>query len=967
MTRELHSDKVPEWDDAIAIIGMSCRFPKAPDPGAFWRLLTDGVSVIGDVPADRWDPGDVPSRYGGFLDRVDGFDAAFFGVSPREAVVMDPQQRLMLELSWEALEQAGIVPASVRDSETGVFVGSIASDYATLIYRGGASALTSHVMTGTERGIIANRVSYTLGLRGPSLTVDAAQASSLVAVHLACESVLTRESALALAGGVALNLAPESAVAADRFGGLSQDGRCYTFDSRANGYVRGEGGGVVLLKLLSRAVADGDPVLGVIVGSAVNNDGATSGLTVPSASAQAAAITLACHRARVDPADVQYVELHGTGTRVGDPVEAAALGRALGRARPPGSPLVVGSAKTNLGHLEGAAGIAGLVKAVLSIRHRRIPASLNFEMPNPQIDLTGLNLRVQQQLGPWPQPAAALRAGVSSFGMGGTNCHLLLSSPPEAPPPAPAPQRGSAEAADAAPLIPWVLSGRSLAALRAQAAQLGDLVEGAPEDVGWALAATRSHFEHRAVVLGADGAGLRRGLDALAAGESAAGLVEGVAGDVGGTVLVFPGQGPQWEGMARELLATSAVFGDHIAACADALAPHTGWSLMDVLRGAAGAPSLERVDVVQPVLFAMMVSLARLWESLGVRPDAVIGHSQGEIAAAHVSGALTLQDAAQVVALRSKALTILAGTGAMVSVPLPAARTAELIAPFGDALVVAAVNSPGRTVVTGTPEAATALLARCAADGVRSRAVPVDYASHSAHVEVVRDRLLEQLGSVAPRPGGATFYSAVTGGVMAPADLDAGYWYTNLRRPVMFEQAVRAAAEAGHGVFVEASPHPVLTAAIQETLADAGSPATVVGSLRRNEGVWAPLLTAAAELHVRSVPVSWASVFGPRPRPRISLPTYPFQRERYWPDVSGWAQPTALRPAAEQSSPPASENVSWAQRVAALPDAARRRALVDLVRNQAAVVLGHVSADAVNARRTFRELGFDSNDVSRTP
>jgi acyl transferase domain-containing protein len=427
--------------DGIAIIGLSCRLPGASDPDAFWTLLRNGEHSITEVPADRWDvdalfdpdpssPGKVNTRYGGFIEGIDLFDTRFFGISPRETAAMDPQQRLMLELAWEALEDAGIIPEEIRGTRAEVFVGAIGDDYARLLYQCGKEAISRHTFTGLYRGLIANRVSYTFGLRGPSLTVDAAQSSSLVAVHMACESLRNGEATLAIVGGVHLNLIPESAVGASKFGGLSPDGRCYTFDSRANGYVRGEGGGAVILKPLSAALADGDRIYSVILGSAVNNDGASDHLTAPNEPAQEEVLGLAYERAEVDPADVQYVELHGTGTRVGDPIEAAALGAVLGRTRSAESPLLVGSAKTNIGHLEGAAGIVGLIKVALCMRHEEIPASLNFEKPNPQIPLAELNLRVQQALSPWESSDQPLLAGVSSFGIGGTNCHAVLSEPP---------------------------------------------------------------------------------------------------------------------------------------------------------------------------------------------------------------------------------------------------------------------------------------------------------------------------------------------------------------------------------------------------------------------------------------------------------------------------------------------------------------------------------------------------------
>ncbi|MFC9916739.1 type I polyketide synthase, partial [Streptomyces sp. NPDC127197] len=549
-------------DDAIAIVGLSCRLPKAPDKSAFWELLRDARHAIGEVPEDRWNAEELPpaARHGAFLDRVDAFDPGFFGISPREASMMDPQQRLMLELAWEAFEDAGIPLRQVRGSRTGVFVGAIANDYAVLLNRQGLSAVTQHSLTGTQRAIIANRVSYTLGLRGPSLTVDTAQSSGLVAVHQAWESLRSGGCDLAVASGVNLNIVPESALAADRFGGLSPDGRCYTFDARANGYVRGEGGGAVLLKPLAKALADGDAVYCVIRGGAVNNDGATDGLTVPSAAAQSDVLRLAYERAGVDPADVQYVELHGTGTALGDPIEASALGGVLGTAAGRRLPLTVGSAKTNVGHLEGAAGIVGLLKTVLSLHMRKIPASLYYETPNPRIPLAELNLRVQQSLTDWPDAGPAL-AGVSSFGMGGTNCHMVLQGVPVAEPTS----GGGTE--QRAGLVPLLVSGRGEDALRAQAERLRSFIADRPEldpdAVALSLVTSRDAHENRAVVLGTDRESLLNGLTALATGEPASRVVRsrGAGAPAAGRLaFLFSGQGSQRAGMGRELYAAFPVF-----------------------------------------------------------------------------------------------------------------------------------------------------------------------------------------------------------------------------------------------------------------------------------------------------------------------------------------------------------------------------------------------------------------------
>jgi acyl transferase domain-containing protein/D-arabinose 1-dehydrogenase-like Zn-dependent alcohol dehydrogenase/acyl carrier protein len=876
-------------DDRVAIIGMSCRLPKAANPDAFWELLRDGVNAIAQAPSGR------PDERGGFLEQVDGFDAAFFGVSPREAAAMDPQQRLVLELAWEAIEDAALVPAALAGSRTGVFIGATWDDYTSLTYAGGH--FTSHTLTGTNRGVIANRVSHFLGLAGPSLTVDTAQSSALVAVHLAVESIRRGESAVAIAGGVNLNLAPARADSAAEFGGLSPDGQCFTFDLRANGFVRGEGGGAVVLKPLHRALADGDPIYCVISGSAVNNDGVTRSLTVPSAVAQEQVIRQALTRAAVRPDEVQYVELHGTGTAVGDPIEAAGLGAAYGTAR--SSALLVGSVKTNVGHLEGAAGIVGLLKTVLSINRRELPPSLNFATPNPEIPLAALNLRVQTALTAWPRPEDSLTAGVSSFGMGGTNAHVILEQ-------VPAVDRVGGQDGSAV----WLVSGKTEEALRAQAQRLHEHLVArpdlAPAEVGLALATTRTHFAHRAVVLGANRV---EALSALAGGTYATGQV----GDLGKTVFVFPGQGAQWVGMGRELYASSAVFRASIDACAVALAPHVEWSLVEVLTGGL----LDRVDVVQPVLFAVMVALADLWRSYGVVPDVVVGHSQGEIAAAYVAGALSLEDAARVVALRSRALVALAGQGGMVSVAMSAEQAADYLARWENRLSIAVVNAPGSIVVSGEPVALAELLAACAADDVRARALPVDYAAHSAQVEVIRERLLADLAEVRPRSGDIPFHSTVTGAAFDTAGLDAAYWYRNLRETVLFEQVTRPLLDH---VFVEVSPHPVLAPVLDAPL--------VTGTLRRDHGSPQEFRAALARVFVAGGHVDWTPAFADATGP-ADLPTYAFQRQPYWLST-------------EQAPVPAPVDKA------------------DLITAQIANVLGHHDPREIDPRLKFKELGFDS-------
>ncbi|TDV37799.1 type I polyketide synthase [Actinophytocola oryzae] len=923
-------------DEPIAIVGMACRLPGAADPAAFWQLLSDGTSAIVPTPADRWDadalfdadpaaPGRANTRWGGFLAAVDEFDPGFFGISPREAAAMDPQQRLVLELGWEALEHAGIVPDAIHGSRTAVFVGAIWDDYASLVHRGGTETISHHTMAGLHRGIIANRLSSVLGLRGPSLTVDSGQSSSLVAVHLAAASLRRGECTLALAGGVNLDLVPDSTVIAAKFGGLSPDGRCHTFDARANGFVRGEGGGVVVLKPLARAVADGDEIHAVVRGSAVNNDGPSETLTTPSRSAQQEVLLSACDRAGIAPGEVRYVELHGTGTRVGDPVEAAAVGAAFGVARGGGDPLPVGSVKTNIGHLEGAAGIAGLLKVVLALENRLIPASLNFETPSPAIDWDAVNLRVPTSTQPWPAGDGPLVAGVSSFGFGGTNCHVLVSEYQAAP----RPRRAGAG------LVPWVVSGRTTAALRAQAARLRSHVDTRsdlePAEIGFSLASARSSFHHRAVVVGDTRAELLAGLDALAGGDVAAGLVTGTADLDGGLVFVFPGQGAQWAGMGLSLWEDAPVFRERMLECERAFAPFVDWALTEVL---GDADMLRRVDVVQPASFAVMVSLAALWRSYGVEPDAVIGHSQGEIAAACVAGALSLEDAAAVVTLRSRALSALTRRGGMASVPLAEDRLRHRIGQYGERLSVAAINGPASTVVSGDSDAIDEVLAELLGDDVRAKRIAVDYASHSAQVEAIQERLRRALGGVMARTARIPFYSTVTGDELAGTALDGGYWYRNLRDTVLFDPTVRRMTRAGYRAFVEVSSHPLLVAGLQDTLRDNGTPGMAIGTVRRDDGGRERFLASVGEAHVRGVRVRWEEAFADDARRRVELPTYAFQRQRYWLDDV----PPAVSPQGVTES-----RDPW-----------------ELVRSHVAAVLGHRDRDAVDTRLPFKELGFDS-------
>ncbi|MFF7653738.1 type I polyketide synthase [Streptomyces sp. NPDC007983] len=882
--------------EPIAIVGMSCRFPGGVHtPEELWQLMASGGEAQTAFPADRgWDlrnlfdpdpdtPDTTYTREGGFLSDATRFDAAFFGISPREAMAMDPQQRLLLETSWEAFERAGIDPATLRGSRTGVFAGMNASDYLTVALDADDD-FGGHLGTGNAGSVVSGRLSYAFGLEGPAVTVDTACSASLVALHLAVQSLRLDECSLALAGGVHVMSTPGLFIEFSRQRGLSRDGRCKAFSADADGFGPAEGVGVLLLERLSDARKNGHQVLAVVRGSAVNQDGASNGLTAPNGPSQRRVIQQALANARLSGADVDVVEAHGTGTSLGDPIEAQALLATYGADRPGELPLLLGSVKSNIGHTQGAAGIAGVMKMVLAMRYGVVPESLHIAEPSPHIDWSSGAVSLVTSATPWPETGRPRRAGISSFGFSGTNAHTIIEQ-------APAEEREPAELVSKQPgVVPWVVSGKSEAALRAQARRLLDRFHDEPAlrlvDVGLSLATTRAALDVRGVVQGRDRDELVAGLTALADGGMAAGVERGsvVAGQ---TAFVFPGQGSQWVRMGVGLMDASPVFAARIEECAAALAEFTDWSLVDVLRGVDGAPSLDRVDVVQPALFAVMVSLAEVWRSLGVEPSAVVGHSQGEIAAACVAGALSLRDAARVVALRSQAIgRVLAGKGAMVSVALPVSQVRQRIAPWGEERIsVAAVNGPSAVVVSGEPAALDELLASCEADEVRARRVPVDYASHSAQVELLRDELLTLLAPVQPRTAQVPFLSTVTGEWAEGPELDAEYWFTNLRRTVELEGAVRRLLDEGFGVFIESSAHPVLTMAVQETAEDAGVDAAAIGSLRRDEGGLDRFWASVGEAWSRGVAVDWHAVFDGTGARRVELPTYAFQHQRYWPEA----------------------------------------------------------------------------------
>ncbi|PPK66166.1 type I polyketide synthase [Actinokineospora auranticolor] len=873
--------------EPIAVVGMACRYPGGiASPEDLWRVVADGVDAIGPFPDDRgWDlgalyhpdpdhPGTSYARDGGFLRGADRFDAEFFGISPREALTIDPQQRLLLEVAWEAVERAGLDPLALRGSDTGVFAGVMYDDYGSRLRRI-PRGFEGFIGTGSAGSVASGRVAFTLGLEGPAVTVDTACSSSLVAMHLAGRALRAGECSLALAGGVTVLATPTLFVEFSRQRGLAPDGRCKAFGDGADGTGWGEGVGLVVLERLSDARRHGHRVLGVLRGSAVNQDGASGRLSAPNGPSQERVIRAALADAGLAPAAVDLVEAHGTGTRLGDPIEARALLRTYGRDRQDGHPLWLGSLKSNIGHAQAAAGVGGVIKVLMAMRHTTLPRTLHADRPTSLVDWSAGAVSPLTESRPWRTDGGPMRAGVSSFGISGTNAHVIVESVEpvaDAPEPGTGPEPGTA--------VAWVLGAREPRALADQARLLLAHLDGDPAPdpavVGRSLATTRSPLEYRAGVVGTDLAELRSGLAELAAG----GLPErgalAAAVDPGKPVFVFPGQGAQWAGMAVELL-DHPVFAESMAACDAALRPHTGWSLLAELRSGAEP---DRVEVIQPALFAVMVSLSALWRHHGVEPAAVIGHSQGEIAAACVAGALTLADAAKVVALRAKALVGLPRGGGMAAVSLSAEAATERLVGRGGRVSVAAVNGPASVVLSGDADALRELVAELDAEGVRARVVPVDYASHSPHVEPVRAAVVDGLAGIVPVDSTVRFQSTVTGEPVDTSGLDAGYWFTNLREPVLFERGLRGLIDSGHRTFVEVSPHPVLTYSVQEVADQAGVDVAVTGTLRRGDGGRARFLTSLVGAHARGVRVDLAGLFGPGPV--TDLPTYAFQRSRYW-------------------------------------------------------------------------------------
>ncbi len=893
---EVEADRA-HLDEPIAVIGLGCRLPGGiSGPEEYWQFLCEGRNAVTEVPAERWAPFDdgTPevaaalsntTRYGGYMDNVDAFDADFFDISSREATKMDPQQRMLLEVAWEALEHAGIPPSSLRRSPTGVFAGACYTDYGYVagIDLTGVDAWTN---SGGALSIIANRLSYFLDLRGPSVTVDTACSSSIVALHLACQSLRVGDSDVALAAGVNLMLAPSVVRAFDQTGALSATGACHAFDADADGFIRGEGCGVVVLKRLNDAVRDGDRVLAVVRGSAVNQDGRSNGLLAPNPAAQMAVLRSAYANAGVAPQEVDYVEAHGTGTPLGDPIEARALGTVLGRGRAEDAPLLIGTAKTNLGHLEAAAGVAGLIKTVLSVYLGTIPPNLHFQNPSPHIPFDQLRLKVVAEQTEWPQTGQPRRAGISSFGFGGTNAHAVIEQAPPAMP--------VIREADPA-VTTLVLSGKSPERISSQAASMASWLQGAGAEVRLAdVAHTLSYHRERhaqfATVCVRDRAQAVERLEALAEGRAADGVVGPHDGPCSpGTVFVFSGQGSHWAGMGRQLLDDEPVFAEAIAELDPIFIEQVGFSLQKII---ADGEAIRGDAQVQPVLMGLQLALTELWRSYGVHPDAVIGHSMGEVTAAVVAGALSVVDGMRVIAIRSKLMSKLAGQGAVALLKLDPGATAALLADYPD-VSVAGYISPRETVVAGPVEPVDAVVAAVSAQNKFARRVNMEVASHTAFMDPILDELRTALADVTPEIPTIPFYSTVMEGFQSPM-LDADYWVANVRQPALLSQAVAAAAEE-HGTFIEISAHPILMNAVGDTL-DPTSHHHSVGTLWRDGDDTIRFHTNLNTVHTSHPPQT------PHPvEPHPVLPTTPWHHNRFW-VTSRPITPIRTAPAAADSS-----------------------------------------------------------------
>lgn len=897
-----------QQNEPIAIIGMGCRFPGgANDPESFWQILEQGVDAVRQVPAERWNvdeyydpnpdaPGKTHTREGGFLNvGLDLFDAEFFRLAPREVVNMDPQQRLLLEVSWEALERAGQASNKIVGSKTGVFVGITTSDYAQRTMLAETSEIDIYTATGNSLNVAAGRLSYSLGLVGPSMAIDTACSSSLVAVHQACQSLRAGECNMALAGGVNVILSPQVAIAISKLRALAADGRCKTFDAAADGYGRAEGCGMIVLKRLSDAVADGDNILALIRGSAVNQDGRSSALTVPNGLAQQSVVRTALANAKVEPEQVSYVETHGTGTPLGDPIELKALAAVLGQGRSP-HPLMVGSVKTNLGHLEAAAGIAGLIKVVLAMQHQAIPSHLHLKQLNPHIANEQLPIVIPTQLTPWhtaesePQnPYQKRFAGVSSFGFSGTNCHMVLEE-------APTPTYQPGEIDRSIHLL--TLSAKSETALAALAKRFEDYLATHPAvswaDVCFSANTGRSHFDHRVAIAAASTAQAREELAAIAP----ASREKSAHNSKPKVAFLFTGQGSQYLGMGRQLYETQPTFRQTLDRCDQLLYPYLQQSLLSILYPEPGTSSpLNETAYTQPALFALEYAVAKLWQSWGIEPTAVMGHSVGEYVAACIAGVFSLEDGIKLIAQRAALMQSLPTNGQMVAIFASEAAVTDAIAPYSKDVAIAAINGPNSIVISGHQDAVQAILKDLAAREIEYRVLQVSHAFHSPLMEPILDKFEQIAQQVKYSTPQLPLISNLTGQPVGKEIASASYWRQHLREAVRFYQSVQTLHEQGYQLFLEIGPDAVLSGMGRRCLPTQAG--VWLASLKKEQEDWQQLTQSLAILYEHGVEVDWCGFDQDYQRYRLELPTYPFERQRYWKEIA------SVKPFISQTTSPA--------------------------------------------------------------
>jgi acyl transferase domain-containing protein/thioesterase domain-containing protein len=965
-TRDRLSEMQARTTEPIAIIGMGCRYPGGvASPYALAELLETGTDAISLLPDDRgWDPSGIRStRYGGFVENVADFDATFFNISPREAMAMDPQQRILLEVAWELFEDAGIVPGSLQGSDTSVFLGVMYQDYGSIL-QSPPEDLKGFWGTGSAGSVASGRLAYFFGLEGPAVTIDTACSSSLTAIHLACQALRQGETSLAISGGATVMSTPNAFIDFEAKGGLSPDGRCKSFGSRADGTGWAEGVGLVLLERLSEACRNGHYVHALVRGSAINQDGASNGLTAPNGPSQERVIRLALDSAGLAPSDVDAVEGHGTGTVLGDPVEAQALLATYGRGRSPARPLWLGSLKSNIGHTQAAAGVAGVIKVAMALQREVLPATLHAGEPSHEVDWSRGGVRLLSDTVAWPGGGRPRRAGVSSFGISGTNAHVIIE---EAPPVEGGPRAGSTAWG------PWVVSAGTHAGVRLQAAKLRTHLDVHTEleaiDVAWSLATTRAALSHRAAVVGADRPALMSGLAALAEDLPAPNLVQGVASG-GALVFTFTGQGSQRSGMGRDLIATYPVFAEAFESACQAFVPYLERSVRDLMfagPGSAEATMLDQTLYAQPALFVFEVAMYRLIESWGLRPDLLVGHSVGEVVAGYVAGIWSLGDAAALVAARGCLMQALPADGGMVAVEASESEVRETLDGLHDHLAVAAVNGPMSTVVSGDSRVIAAWADGWNRRGRKTSHLRVNHAFHSPKVDAMLDDFAAVANGLAYGEPGISLVSSVTGRLGSRDELGSpGYWVRQARRPVRYLDAVRTVQEMGATTVVELGPAAVLTAMGLDCLLPLPpgrtAPAFVPASSATRSEV-AVLQMALATAHSRGAAVDWHAVFdGSRAR-RIMLPTYAFDRRRFWVGEVGDSRSAASTPVASGTSREAvtaPADASLVDRLATVSEDVRRQIVIGAIRSQSAALLGHPSEDDVDVDRTLLELGFDS-------